>query len=145
MSVALAAGAITLGDRVLTIAKLSTEEEIGLTDRLAKMAFAACGPGGHFANMKSALDFMAKEKMYGVLELAVKETTRLQATKEPLSDQANYEYRISTPGVIEEIFQRTRRTDPTVTKDELAAVINEVNVADVVSQLRAVLTDQGKA
>lgn len=145
MSPVSAAGVVRFGDRVVTIAKLSVEEEVGLTDLLAKKALAACGPGGHFANMRSAFEFLAREKMFAVLEVAVKETTRLQATQEPLSDQANYEYRVSPAGVVEELFQRTRATDPTVTRDELAAAVNEVNVSGVVAQIRAVLTDGGKA
>lgn len=138
-------GMVTVGDRQLMVRKLTQSREIGLARELARLTKIGFGPGGYFAQAADALDWLRTTKRTAEWQAAMKEISSLQATGADPSGEAIYAFQQTAKGVAVELFWRTRETHPTVTIEELEAVINEVSALDIHFQIQEAVTDQGKA
>jgi hypothetical protein len=134
-------GLVTLGDRDLIVSKLSIEDEAALRTALDKGAFESLGPGGYFARIAPTLAWLRDNKLLPEWQLAVTETTRLQATGQPPSDDIVMQFRQSAKGVALELFFRTRKTHPEIRSvKELEAVITDANATVIHRQMIEAIT-----
>lgn len=113
------------------VQELSTAAEIGLLRRLRVMAKQALGPGSFYAAAMPTLNWMKEQGQHADRAQLMEIIGRLVATGGHVSDDAADEFRRSPDGVAEELFWRTRKTSPEAARDELKAVINEVNALEV--------------
>lgn len=130
---------------LVVVAKLSIAHENLLRKELAEIARNAMGPGGFFARMKPALEWMKSAGMHSEWAEAIKTTTEMQGRGVEPDYSAIEQARQTVPGVVAELHWRTRLTCPEVTKQEIAAVVTEVNAADLYGQIVRAITDDGKS
>jgi hypothetical protein len=136
--------AVKVNDREISVLKLSANAEYGLGVMLGRRAKAEMGPGGYFARLAPALDWLRETKRTAEWSAALAEATRLQAAPGVDSDDLEA-YRQTPAGLACEIFHRTRQTAPDVTEADLLAIITDVNALDIYRSLMDALTDEKKS
>lgn len=129
---------------VLAVQKLSVVGEQRILAELSRRLYASFGPGGYFANMKPALDWMQAQGMSAAYAQAVSDLTRLTATKTMPGFDAVLEYRQTPDGLATELFLRTRKTHPDLAEALIRTQLNAAVVADVVAELEAGLSAESK-
>jgi hypothetical protein len=132
---------VTLPDgTVLTVQKLALTGEQRILQELSRRLFQSFGPGGYFANMKPALDWMQSQGMTAAYSQAVSDLTRLTATKTMPGFEATMEFRQTPEGLACELFLRTRKTHPDLAEQLIRSQLNAATVTDVYEALEAGLS-----
>jgi len=126
-----AGGEVKVEHLTFRVAELSVAAEAGLVNRLRSMAKAALGPGSFFARAAPVIDWLKLQGRHADAAVLQKTVSEMVAAGAGLTPDAVQEFNQSPDGVAEELFWRTRRTHPDVTRDELGAVINQVNALEV--------------
>jgi hypothetical protein len=126
-----AVGEIRIDTLVITITPLSQAEELSLDRALRRGAEAAAGD--HYTRCKPLLEAM-RESPGDRLE-AIREITRLTATRAPLSPAAFFEFRTSKDGLPIEIYARGKKATPGLDQKSLAAIITEENADRIAAAL----------
>lgn len=140
-----AGGTVAVGSLRLHVEPLSTRQELALRRQLADIHRTTIGRGGFFARAKPSLDWMRENGMTAEWSLAVQEITRMSASGDDPGTEAIDDARRSRPGVVAELYARTRRTHPEVKPAELEAVVTEAIAEDVHEQIVRAVTDEKKA
>lgn len=126
-----AGGVVTVGPVSFVVRELTIEAELGLRAKLRSLARDAFGPGSFYANILPAAKWARDQGQHQDAAVLVANVAPLIATKAGASDDATEVYRQSPDGVAWELFFRTRQTQPNATRDEIRAIINEVNALEV--------------
>ena len=125
-----AAGPVEVGALTFMVQELSVQAEIGLLRRMRSLARAALGPGSFYAAALPTLEWMKANGHHGDRAHLMRIVGELVATGGNVSEDLTEEFRQSADGVAEELFWRTRKTHPDAGRDEIRAVINEVNALE---------------
>lgn len=128
---------VAIGDRLLTVAALSTREERALWSELCDLVAADSDP---FQRIAPTLARLEKEKKFlerGVLlEAAAKATLDAQPVPDAVLDRA----RRTVPAVlVRELYRRAKKFHPQLQEEELTAVVTRANVGDLWVALEAAL------
>ncbi len=126
-----AVGLIRVAGLEITITPLSQGEEL-LLDRTLRRA-AQEAHGDLYTPCKPLLEAM-RDAPADRLE-AVREITRLTASRAGVSAAAVFDFRTSAEGLALEIFARGRRATPGLTLDGLRAVVTAANADEVAGAL----------
>lgn len=141
MGVVRRSGPVAIGDVTFTAEELSIEGEVGILNRLRRLAKDALGPGGFYKNALPVAKWLREQGEGAEAAALLAETARLVATGGPLDEAAVWEFRQTPAGVAAELYMRTRKAHPDTREDELRAVINDANVVEVRLQLLEALAD----
>lgn len=142
-------GVVVIGDGTpkgtteFHVRKLSAEGESGLVRECARRAHQKAGPAGVFARHAATLAAL-RESMPAEWREFVRNLTELQDQNARVGDWENAEeYRRSPAGVALEMFRRTRETHAEVPREDyFAAIITDVNAADVHRQIVDAITEK---
>lgn len=126
-----AGGTVTIGPVSFVVRELSIEGELGLRARLRALARDALGPGSFYASILPAVKFAREQGQHQDAAILVQSVAPLIATKVGASEDATEVYRQTPDGVAWELYYRTRQTQPDASRDEIRAVLNEVNALEV--------------
>jgi hypothetical protein len=121
----------------LRCSALSQAGEVALGRELGRRLHKSYGPGGHFAAIKPALDWMKENGMTVAYQIAVSDVTRLEATRALPEWDAIEQYRQTPDGLAAELFLRTRESHPDLAEGIIRADLNEL----VAWQIHTALVD----
>ena len=141
VAVASPGGLISIGSAKFYVEKLSTRGEFDLLKRLNDLWYELSGPGGLFTDprRKSMLDWMLRSGMGAEWESLVRMTAENTLARQWVADDQLDKVRRSADGVAIEIYERTRGKHPSLTVEELKAIVTSVNANEVHEQILAAI------
>ncbi len=126
-----AGGEVKIGRLSVWVRELPLASEIRLRNKLGAMARDALGPGQFYHNSLPVADYLRSIDRHAEAAALLQATGELVANKSVLSGPAVDEFAQTPDGLVEELFWRSRAAHPDLTREELAAVINDANAIDV--------------
>jgi hypothetical protein len=130
-------GEVAVGPLLVTVTPLSQGDELRLSRQLRAEAERLAGDG--WTRCRAMLEAMTEAGAHADRMHAVAELVRSAKRKEPLSDEAVFDYRSSAAGVALELFARGKAATPGLTLDGLRAAVTEANAPDVFAAMMEVI------
>lgn len=139
-----AGGPVKIGPATFVVRELTVEGEVGLRAKLRSLARDAFGPGSFYANVLPVAKWARDQGQHQDAAALVAAVAPLIAAKAGASEDATEVYRQTADGVAWELYYRTRQTHPEAERQEIRALINDVNALEIhLAMLEAL--DPGKA
>lgn len=128
---------VQIGDRLLTVASLSTREERALWSELCDLASADANP---FQRIAPVLAQLERDKNFVARGVLLEAAARATLNAEPVSDGVLDRARRTVPAVlVRELYRRSRKFHPDLQEEELLAVVTRTNVGDLCAAMEAAL------